>query len=319
MGRVMRKLGMRVEKERVAAPSPFVQGVHEKAVGAMLEVMRGDAGVLGLVTAAENQFTGELAMVEKGVKGRMYVCFHQPPSWMRLHWRDASVLDGLGGVVCLGSEQEAYFRGLRPGLRTIRIRHGVNLEFFSPGEERVGGEGMRLLFVGQWLRDFETLGEALPMIWREMPGVTVDCVIPREARHDGALLRLARDGRVRWHAGISPEALRGLYRGASLMFLPLIDAVANNAVVEALASGLPVVTSGVGEIGDYLPEGAGTMCVAGDAGAHAAAALGWLGDGGAREAAGRAGRAYAEANFNWMEIAVAMLAALREGRRKGEI
>jgi glycosyltransferase involved in cell wall biosynthesis len=50
---------------------------------------------------------------------------------------------------------------------------------------------------------------------------------------------------------LNDEELRDLYQQSYLMFLPMNDSGANTAVVEALASGLPIMTTDVGGIRDY--------------------------------------------------------------------
>ena len=53
-------------------------------------------------------------------------------------------------------------------------------------------------------------------------------------------------------SGISEAELVDLYRAATLLVMPLHDTTANNAVLEGLACGLPLVASDVGAIRDYV-------------------------------------------------------------------
>ena len=46
----------------------------------------------------------------------------------------------------------------------------------------------------------------------------------------------------------------GLYQGADLLLLPLIDATANNTLLEGLACGLPVLASDLTGVRDYAPD-----------------------------------------------------------------
>lgn len=279
-------------------PSPFVAARHEIMGAEVIRYAKRHPEALILLSAGENQFSGNFVAADKALRSRIVVCLHQPPSWLRLHWRNFSALAGLGAIICLAREQREFIAGACPS-PTILIPFGVDHDFFKPAEKRNAERSSRLLFVGNWLRDFETLAEAMKRVWHERPQVALDCVIPHGYRSHPALLRLARDLRVQWHAGISSEALRDLYQQAALLFLPLIDAVANNSIVEALASGLPIVTTNVGGTADYVPEAAGQLCPPDDADAHARAVLGWLGDRARLDKASAAGRQFAKDHLDW--------------------
>ena len=181
----------------------------------------------------------------------------------------------MAAVVCLCRSQQDYFASLTAA-PVILIRHGVSLDFFAPDEKRAD-EALRLLVVGKWLRDFDTLAASMELIWRANPQAELDCVVPqRQPGTRRPSCGLHRDSRVRWHADISPEQLRDLYRRAALLFMPLIDGTANNGIVEALACGLPIVSSMVGGIVEYVPENCGQLCRAGEPADHAEAVVKWL-------------------------------------------
>jgi glycosyltransferase involved in cell wall biosynthesis len=117
-----------------------------------------------------------------------------------------------------------------------------------------------VLFVGQWLRDFETLHGAYQNLRKMIPRISMDCVIPKTALSDQYLSAMVHDESVRWHCDLSDRQLRTLYREATVLFLPLCDAVANNALLEALATGLPIVTTDVGDVSFYLRGAGARLC-----------------------------------------------------------
>ena len=102
------------------------------------------------------------------------------------------------------------------------------------------------------------------LIWQRRPDIELDCLIPIQARDHPVLTRLAGNSRTHWHSGLYSEQVRELYRRATLLFLPFIDAAANNGIVEALACGLPIVSTRVGGIPDYVPDDCGRLCAPGD-------------------------------------------------------
>jgi glycosyltransferase involved in cell wall biosynthesis len=87
-----------------------------------------------------------------------------------------------------------------------------------------------------------------------------------------------------------------------------------NAVMEAMAAGVPVVATAVGAVPELLASGAGTVVPVGDAAALAAALAHYLGSPADAETAGRAG--IAEARRYGADVAVERHLAIFEGLRR---
>ena len=289
------------ERLRAAAPFPACSVSHEKAAGELLRQLENDPHAIGVLSVGESQLGGHLMGAAPSIKKRLIICLHQPPSQLRLYWRDYTVLRDVGAVVCLGGNLVDHVKE-HTNAPIWQLKHGVNLDFFRPDVDAPKADPQRLLFVGHWLRDFEVLQKAFALVRAADPDVELDCVVPTDRRNNDSIMKLARDPRVRWHAGISAEALRDLYARATLMFLPLADCVANNGIVEALSSGLPIVTSRIGAIHEYVPPDCGTLCTPDDPEDHARAVLNWL-ELDRRNAARPGSRAFAQQHLDWSVIA----------------
>lgn len=245
-------------------------------------------------------------LAQSDLSKRVIYFAHQPPGWYRLHWRNIECFRQIGGIVTLCSAQTKFFQGVSEA-PILQIKHGVATDFFTPADEERDSVP-RLIFVGQWLRDFEILEVAMRQVWRRFPICRLDCVVPHDARERStALLRLASRSEVTFHAGISPEALRSLYRRASLTFLPVIDSTANNALLESLSCGRAVVSTAIGGCPEYVPSECGLLAEASNADDHAAKVIQLLEDTSLRASMEGNARRHALTEFLWTPDGAAVL------------
>jgi glycosyltransferase involved in cell wall biosynthesis len=110
-------------------------------------------------------------------------------------------------------------------------------------------------------------------------------------------------------AGYLPQAgTADWYRSADVFALSSDFDNSPNVVLEAMASGLPIVATDVGGLRDYVtPPENGLLTAKGDAGAFAAALLSMLSDLDKARAIGRHNRDIAVRDFSWAASATAML------------
>ena len=200
---------------------------------------------------------------------------HQPPAWWRLYGSSDNVFAAVDTVIALSRPAQAYLQ--QSGHANVQfVPHGVDVDFFTPAAPRTlaADAPIEVVFCGQWLRDFQQLSDTLDVLATAPQRYTFHLVVPKFARNFEQHYRLAQHDNVHWYAGVTDTALRDLYRRAHLLFLPLVDATANNSVLEAMACGLPMVVSKVGGVADYVADGDAVFLTAKD-GRHAADQLAW--------------------------------------------
>jgi glycosyltransferase involved in cell wall biosynthesis len=223
----------------------------------------------------------------RGMRGnRLIATFHGPleVSAAPLDW----VCDTVDAAVLVSDYQRRYFEPLLPPERIFVARHGIDTAFFRPAEPPEGDPVC--ISVGSHLRDFSTMAGAAARVWENDPRVRFLFVGVEDPAALGPLLE---DPRVRVVSGISDEGLRDAYQGARLALLAFQDATASNALLEAMACGLPVVATDVGGVREYAAAGGTHLAAAGDADGLADGVLGILSDPERQARMGRASRAAA--------------------------
>jgi glycosyltransferase involved in cell wall biosynthesis len=172
---------------------------------------------------------------------------HLPPS--RWPEEEIAYLRRLSSAIVLYTRDLDFFEGhVGPG-RVRMIRHGVDTEFFRPAT--APPNPTQILFAGHYLRNTEMLARVLPRLSERWPDLRFHLLVPEKFRTLNGLPGLARHPAVVWQGGLSDVELRDLIASSYLVLLPMNESGANNAIVEALSCGTPVVTTDVGGIRDY--------------------------------------------------------------------
>jgi glycosyltransferase involved in cell wall biosynthesis len=213
-----------------------------------------------------------------------------------------------------------------PADRIFVIPPGVDLERWTFEREQRQGEParpLRLLFVGG---DFERKG-GRELLCAFRSGLSAGSELDVVTRDEAVAAELSGTDGLRVHTGLTPnsDALRELYARADLFVFPTRGDCLPIAVMEAMAAGLPVITTGVGALREEVEEGVNGLVVpAGDAGALAEAVRALARDPERRLAMGRAGRDMAAERFDGRQnynrvielvrVCAGSRAALRAGR-----
>lgn len=197
------------------------------------------------------QFLPRLVRMARLSTIRTVATFHQPPEVAR-EILNGQLLQWFDRVVLVSPSQLPFFRQYVPEDRLKVVLHGVDTDFFHPSEAPNRTDRIRCITVGHWLRDWDTFGS----VARAMSRVMFDVVTNRRVDFDGL-------PNVAIHSGVDDETLAGLYRSADVLFLPLLDSTANNALLEGIASGLPVVATDLEAVRAYMP-GPGRTLVSGN-------------------------------------------------------
>jgi len=211
--------------------------------------------------------------------------------------------------------------------RSRVIPYGVDVGTFSPAPERrtlwrqrlgIPDGAPLLLGVGRMAtkKGFQVLIEILPSLLGEFPDLHVVLA------GGGDLLDGFRESarplgtRVHFPGAVLRDTLPDLFRAADLFVLPAIhDARGNvdglpNVILEAMATGLPVVASGISGIPLAVEDGStGLLVPEGDRTALLGALRKLLADPAEARAMGERGRRKAEAELTWETVA----ARYREG------
>jgi glycosyltransferase involved in cell wall biosynthesis len=267
---------------------------HMRRVPTVLSLDATPADFDEIVAAYGRRPPGALAgWIKERWYRRIYSAAHTLVAWS--HWAARSVVRDYGVEAA----------------RVEVINPGVDVGLWSPAPASAGTQRpMRLLFVGG---DFERKGghfvlEALrsPML----AGAELDVVSNAASIDPGP--------RVRVHRGLGPNSpeLRALFRDADLFVLPTLGDTNPFVIFEAMACGLPVVSTSIAAIPEQVEHGVtGLLVPPGDPAALTAALESLAADPARRRAMGAAGRRRVEERFDARVNASRLFEVLRRASR----
>ncbi len=163
-------------------------------------------------------------------------------------------LDAYDAISVVSSGQRDWFdaRGF-PKDRLFVTLHGVDTDYFRPTDDRhptPENQPLRGLLVGATERDHEMAAAVMQALPDGL--MTLDVATkpyPHPAYRDVPNVRLL--------SHMDDAALLRAYQSADLLVMPLLDATANNAILEAMACGTPVVTNRTCGTADYVDPSGG--------------------------------------------------------------
>ena len=183
--------------------------------------------------------------------------FHQPAEQLNhgFEYFRRERVEGIDAAVVVARSEIAKFERWFGKNKVVYVPHGIDTTRFRPDDSKlVHTDKLRLLVVGLYLRDWEVIHRVIDETRNNRLDVQFDVVtLPAFFPY------FAGCSNVTLHSGISERDLIGLYQRSDALFLPLKDATANNALLEALACGLPAMVTNVGGISDYLSDGSGWL------------------------------------------------------------
>jgi glycosyltransferase involved in cell wall biosynthesis len=178
---------------------------------------------------------------------------HQPSKYLR-EWLPGAGLPRFDLVTTMSDYQTRFLAYTLPQTPVVTVHHGVDTRFFRPNQQTVSREGpIKLLAVGQWLRDYDLAFAALDRLVAE--GLEFEYRVVSQTIEPNAV-----PDYVTVLQGISDDELLDEYIKCDIFFMPLAAATANNALLEAMACGRPVVTTDVGGLPEYIGHEAGVLC-----------------------------------------------------------
>jgi glycosyltransferase involved in cell wall biosynthesis len=185
---------------------------------------------------------------------RVVATFHLPPVGIReaiqIDWH----IKQLSAVVCVGNNQREFFEPILGADKIFFAPLGVASDYYIPPDEFSSRDPDLCLIVGENYRDYPTLRGVIELVAYLRPKTKFVILTPPRNR------RLLGDHpNLIYTSGISEEELLKLYQTASLLLMPLLDATANNAILEGMSCGLPIVVTDVGGIRDYVDPTCGML------------------------------------------------------------
>ena len=218
-------------------------------------------------------------------------------------------------------KKEAMQYGLDPAKAWV-IRPAVDPDFFCPAADKKTGQPLRIITTGSmiWTKGYEYALTALRLLLDQ--GIAADFRIIGDGWERDRVLYTIDDlglqPQVHLHGKQPPARVRQLLQEADIFLLASLSEGISNAVLEAMACGLPVVTTDCGGMREAVTDGVeGFVVPVMDSEAMAAALARLAHDPDLRARMGQAGRQRVLQDFTLQQQITAVVALFEAARAAG--
>lgn len=197
--------------------------LHEDGSAPLFHVFYGDCSGSSLPAILRSKFP-EATIVSS---------LHQPVARLAADPAARAALDHVDAVITVSDIQARQLDDLGLGIPVHSIPHGVRARAFRPSLP-ANAPRHHVLLVGTYLRDWQGARRVVDLL----AGAGVSAVVVG-ANPPADLF--AGHGHVEVAGRLSEGELARMYDRSAALFLPVLDATASNALLEAMAAGCPVV------------------------------------------------------------------------------
>lgn len=187
------------------------------------------------------------------VSSKIVLTNHQPVSWWEKEKTSVSKFEKADSVIALSEYDKEYFSSVSK-CNVVYIPHGVDTDFFAPPNQKNTNNKFKVLFSGRYLRDINTLTKLVKRVGRHKDIEFVIIYFDKTKVDNKELSEISEYPNVHWLSNLSEIEYLNEYQNADCCLIPLLDSTANNAILEAMSCGLPIISTNLPALKSYLRE-----------------------------------------------------------------
>ncbi len=189
----------------------------------------------------------------KKILPKIVLTNHQPVTWWQQQEKFTNKFSRADSIIVLSEYDRDYFSSVC-NTEVVYIPHGVDIDFYHPSGLVQPSEKFNVLFSGRYLRDVDSLASLIKRVDAKLPIEFNIIYFERSKTDNKNLLEIADNPNVKWLSNLSEEQYLAAYQQADCCLIPLEDSTANNAILEAMSCGLPIISTDVPAINSYLKD-----------------------------------------------------------------